>query len=213
MGHNLIEEIKRILIERDMSQSSLSKLTGISKATISRLLSGKQTNNTQDTINKIVTALNIDKNELNRKTSLSTFLNNNEVRPLDLIQVKILGSVRAGVPMMVNENYEGEIKVSKEHLSPGKMHYALKIQGDSMDKEFPEGTFVVVEKTEVVENGDIAVVGINGNEATVKKVQFHEENIVLIPMSNNPKYIPVIKHYKRDDIHIFGKVVQSIKYY
>ena len=37
MDHNLIEEIKRILIERDMSQSSLSKLTGISKATISRL--------------------------------------------------------------------------------------------------------------------------------------------------------------------------------
>lgn len=213
MDHNLIEEIKRVLIEREMSQSDLSKLTGISKATVSRLLSGKQTNNTQDTINKIITALNIDRSALNRKTSLSAFLDNNEVRPLALVQVKILGSVRAGVPMMVNENYEGEIAVSKEHLSPGKLHYALRVQGDSMDKEFPEGTLVVVEKTEVIESGDIAVIGINGNEATVKKVQFHEENIVLIPMSNNPKYTPIIKHYKRDDIHIFGKVVQSIKYY
>jgi len=213
MDEKLLETIKSIMIERNMTQATLAKMAGTSTATVSRILTGKQTNNTQETVNKIVKALNIDMSEINRKKSLDSFLGNNVIKPFDFKIVKILGSVRAGVPMLVTENYEGEIAISREHLSPDKIHYALKVNGDSMDKEFAEGTVVVVEKTEVVESGDIAVVGINGNEATVKKVQFHEESIVLIPLSNNPKHIPIIKHFKKDDIHIFGKVVQAIKYY
>lgn len=213
MEERLIKSIEDAMKEQEISQADLARKTGLSRATISRVLSGKQSNMTRETMKSILEALNLNSSDFNRELSMLSLKEGHNLVEIYMKKIKIVGSVRAGKPMLVSENLEGELLVDNSALKKGAIYYGLKINGDSMDREFREGTVVVVEKTDTAENGDIAVVGINGDEATVKKVQFQEENIVLIPMSNNPAHVPVIKNYKKDDVHIFGVVVQSIKRY
>lgn len=213
MLNGLIEIIKVKMDERGINRAELARMTGLSKSSISRILDGKQNNLTQDTKDKLFKSLNIEREEINREKSLSSFKDTNSYHRVAPKMIKIVGVIRAGVPLLVTENFEGEIMVDAETLNSGKIHYAVRVKGDSMDREFSEGTVLVVEKVDMVESGDIAIVGINGDEATVKMVQFHDNNVVLVPMSNNPKYVPMIKDFKKDDIHIFGKVIQAIKQY
>jgi len=211
--NRLIDLIATTMQERDISRAELARMSGLSKTSISRILNGKQNNLTQETIDKLLKSLNINRDTINREESISMFRQSHDVSRLIPKMIKIVGTVRAGVPLLVTENFEGEIMVDARSLSPGKAHYAVRVNGDSMDREFTEGTVLVVEKVDMVESGDIAIVGINGDEATVKMVQFHDNSIVLIPMSNNPKYLPEVKDFKKDDIHIFGRVIQAIKQY
>ena len=52
-----------------------------------------------------------------------------------------------------------------------------------MDKIFQDGDIVVVEKDSVVENGQLGVVMINGYNATVKRIRYNGDQIILIPES------------------------------
>ena len=87
--------------------------------------------------------------------------------------------------------------------------FALQIKGSSMEPKFSEGDVVVVRKQEDVDNGDIAIVLVNGNEATVKKIKKFENGINLIP--TNPEYD--VLTYSTEEIEnlpvrIIGKVVE-----
>ena len=87
--------------------------------------------------------------------------------------------------------------------------FALKIKGDSMEPKFSEGDVVIVQQQSTVENGDIAVVLVNGGDATVKKFYRSDSGIKLI--STNPAYDPF--YFTPDEVNtlpvqIIGKVVE-----
>lgn len=80
-----------------------------------------------------------------------------------------------------------------------------------MDKEFKDGEVVIVEKDSVVENGQIGVVMINGYNATVKRVRYNDDQLILLPESNNNEHLPQV-YNDTDDVKIIGRVVASQKY-
>jgi repressor LexA len=82
-----------------------------------------------------------------------------------------------------------------------------------MNLEFKEGSVLVIEKTNFIENGEIGVVLIDGLDATVKKIVKNDNMITLIPMSNNPDYTPTMYDIIKDEIQIIGKVKHAIKSY
>lgn len=127
--------------------------------------------------------------------------------------IPIVGSVRAGTPILAQDNIEGYQLTSKEHLCDDKDYFYLRVQGDSMNQEFTEGSLLLIEKASWVENGSIAVVLIDGMEATVKKVIQNENMITLIPMSTNPEHVPHMYDVIKDKISIVGRVKQAIKNY
>lgn len=131
----------------------------------------------------------------------------------NLINIPIVGSVRAGEPILAQDNIEGYQPTLKDSLCSDKKYFYLRVQGDSMNLEFTEGSLLLIEKTPWVENGTIAVVLIDGMEATVKKVIQNENMITLIPMSNNPEHVPHMYDVVKDKISIVGKVKQAIKTY
>lgn len=131
----------------------------------------------------------------------------------DFVNIPILGSVRAGQPMLAQDNIEGYNLVPKKDLCSDKEYFHLRVQGDSMNLEFKEGTLLLIEKTPWVENGTIAVVLIDGLEATVKKITQNENMIMLIPMSTNPDHVPQMYDVVKDQIQIVGRVKQAIKNY
>nr|DAP74680.1 MAG TPA: Repressor protein CI [Caudoviricetes sp.] len=124
------------------------------------------------------------------------------------IKVPVLGTVRAGLPMEAVENILDYEEISEDMARQGD-YFALQIKGDSMEPRIKEGDVVIVRKQPDVESGEVAIVLVNGDEATIKKVQKFNGGINLVP--SNPAY--EVKTYSNDDIEslpvsIIGKVVE-----
>lgn len=116
---------------------------------------------------------------------------NNKIDELGnpVVEVPILGTVKAGYDYLAQENWIGTIDISKKLAETGEF-FALKIHGDSMFPVFIENDTVVVRKQDDFENGDIVVALINGEEATVKKGKKSDNSILLQPLNTN--YEPLI---------------------
>lgn len=124
------------------------------------------------------------------------------------IKIPVLGSIQAGIPIEAVEEILDYEEISKNMASQGEF-FALKIRGKSMLPRMVEGDVIIVRKQSDVDNGDIAVVLVNGNDATVKKIRKTDSGIELIPL--NPSFD--VQYYSSADIDelpvtIFGKVVE-----
>lgn len=122
--------------------------------------------------------------------------------------IPVLGKVAAGYPIEAVENIIDYEEISEAMARQGEF-FALRIQGDSMQPKFSEGDVVIVRKQETVDNGDIAIIMVNGDEATIKKVQRFDGGINLIP--TNPAY-NIITYTNKEIIDLpvkcLGKVVE-----
>lgn len=127
--------------------------------------------------------------------------------PSTMIKIPILGTVRAGEPILMSDYTEGFELVEPEVLR-GRKGFVLRVKGDSMigDRIY-DGDLVVVICQEEVEPSEIAVVAVNGDEATLKRVKCH--NGVCVLVSSNTEYEPMI--YPSSEVHILGKVVRIIR--
>lgn len=122
------------------------------------------------------------------------------------IRVPILGYIAAGNPIFADEHIEEWMEIPNMwNLKEGEV-IVLRVKGDSMiGSRIYDGDKVVVKLQSKVENGDIAVVNVNGDEATLKRVKMAQNGqIILYP--DNPKYEPVFVNDER--ARIIGKVIQ-----
>ncbi|MCE4957683.1 transcriptional regulator [Macrococcus caseolyticus] len=126
--------------------------------------------------------------------------------------IPVLGRISAGIPLYSEQQILRYSFIPSHINKIGKELFYLEVTGDSMDKEFPEGSEVLVDANATVENGQIAVVQINGYDATVKKVRYDGDNIILLPMSNNEIHLPQI-YSKDDEVLIIGRVIGMFKEY
>ena len=103
--------------------------------------------------------------------------------------IPILGRVAAGVPALAEESIEGHLEPEGLFGDPAGL-FALRVRGDSMiDAGILEGDYVVVRRQERASAGDI-VVGLLGEEATVKYYRPRGSHIELV--AANPKYQPIV---------------------
>lgn len=118
----------------------------------------------------------------------------------------LLGTVRAGLPMYAEENIEGYIPIRQ---SDGADYFWLNIWGDSMNAAgINEGDQILVRVQSEVENGEIAVVLVNGDEATVKAFRQEGDLIILTPRSTNPVHQPQVYDLKKTPVRVLGKVIE-----
>lgn len=123
------------------------------------------------------------------------------------VRIPILGTVKAGYDWLAEENVVDYITL-KENIYNIEEFYALTVIGDSMLPLLSEGDLVIVHHQEDVESGQTAIVLINGDEATVKKVIKTAHGIELHSM--NP-YYPV-KRFSFDDIKTIPvKIIGRVK--
>lgn len=99
-------------------------------------------------------------------------------------KVPLLGEIAAGEPIYAFEEYGTYVEVNGD----APIDFCLRVKGDSMiDARIHEGDLVFVRKQCMVENGEIAVVLIDG-EATLKRFYRNENGVILKP--ENAKYQP-----------------------
>lgn len=124
------------------------------------------------------------------------------------VQIPVLGYVRAGIPIEAVEEILDYEEISRDMARQGE-YFALSIKGDSMEPKISDGDVVIVRRQETVENGEYAVVLVNGNDATVKKFYKLENGIKLL--STNPSYDPfffTIDEVNNLPVRVVGKVVE-----
>ncbi len=102
--------------------------------------------------------------------------------------IPILGRVAAGSPILAEENLEGSLETEGLFGDLNGL-FALRVRGDSMiDAGILEGDHVVVRSQDRANAGEI-VVGLLGDEATVKYYQPKRAGIELV--AANAKYAPI----------------------
>jgi len=122
----------------------------------------------------------------------------------NLTKVPVLGSIAAGQPIDRIEYIE-DIEYVPTSVLRGKKAFALKVHGDSMIGDFiTEGDIVICISQKEVSPSDIAVVAVDGETATIKRVKCAEDMCMLMP--SNPKLQPSL--VKASNIEILGKVVE-----
>ena len=196
----IYQRIKFLREEKGMTQQELAEKVGFKTASaVNKIELGLRDIN-QTKILAFATALGTTPGELmggvRRKESVKG------------VKIPVLGYVRAGIPIEAVEDILDYEEISLEMASQGE-YFALSIKGDSMEPRIAEGDVVIVRKQNIVENGELAVVLVNGNDATVKKFYMNENGVTLI--STNPTYDPF--YYSKEDVEklpvqVIGKVVE-----
>ena len=121
-------------------------------------------------------------------------------------RIPVLGEVAAGVPMYIDGNILEWIYTD---LNGGSEYFALLIKGDSMEAaRIFDGDTVILKRTDIVENGATAVVGVNNEAATLKIFRKEGHIVTLIPQSYNPENIPQIYDIRDTQISIFGELIE-----
>lgn len=126
--------------------------------------------------------------------------------------IPVLGEVAAGIPIDMVTNIEDYEQISTDEFPANGEYYALKIKGDSMDPVIPNGSTVIFRRQDYVDNGSIAIVCVNGFEATCKKVIRRQDGILL--KSLNPTMEPLFfsnSDIEAEPITIIGKVIEVRK--
>jgi repressor LexA len=121
-------------------------------------------------------------------------------------EIPIVGRVRAGAPILAEENIDGFLPVAND-LARGKETFALKVKGDSMIEDgIFDGDLVIIRQQHTAENRDI-VCALIENEATLKRFERKGNQIILKPANRN--YDPIV--VSKGEFRILGKAVGVIR--
>lgn len=125
------------------------------------------------------------------------------------VRIPVVGHVVAGIPTEAVEDIVDWEEIPRSMAQRGD-YIGLKVRGSSMEPRFIEGDTVIVRRQPDVDSGEIAIVFVNGEEATMKKVLKQPTGITLVAL-NPAVYEP---HYYSNEqiaalpITIYGKVVE-----
>lgn len=206
------EVLKNLREEKRISQRELAKTLGISKSAIGMYESGNREPN-YELLENIADFFNVDMNYLLGKTPIRNSYRDGEINDYTSkgIKIPVLGKVVAGIPIDAVEEILDYEEIDEKMARTGEF-FALQIKGDSMAPIIAPGDIIIIRKQNDVDSGQIGIVLVNGDEATVKKVIKKDNGIMLA--SNNPAYDPMF--FDQNDIEtkpvrIIGKVVELRK--
>lgn len=203
--------IKRLRIERGITQEQLASMLKVSRSTIGMYETGSREPDFE-TCEAIADIFNVDMDYL---LGRSIFERKDPVLPSNAIpigpgqQIPVLGSVRCGQPMYAEGNIDGYVPYIG---NSGETYFALRAVGDSMNAAgINEGDLVIVRQQDSVDPNTIAVVCVNGDEATLKRFRQEGNTVFLMPQSTNPEHQVQVYDITKTPIHIIGRVMEIRK--
>ena len=125
-------------------------------------------------------------------------------------RMPLVGRIAAGTPR------EAIYQAGESHDAPEALWQShpngfwLTVSGNSMNRLFSEGTLVLIDPDEEVRNGDVGVVFVNGDDATLKRVYYDGETVRLHPESYDTEYVDRVIDRSDPDapaVRVVGKAV------
>ncbi len=205
---NFSDRIKVLRTERGITQEQLAAMLKVSRSTIGMYESGKREPDFEMS-EAIADIFNVDMDYLTGRSDIqrrhpitpSTFIPTGFSPLPDMDTLPRVGRIACGEPILAEQNIEDYDSVP----SSWRATFTLLCVGDSMAPRIQDGDLVAIRQQKEVENGEIAAVRI-GDEATLKRVYFHDDYIELRP--ENPAYSSIIRRREEmDDVSIEGRAV------
>ena len=195
--------LKRLMKEKHKTAPMLARYLGTSDQTVYSWFNERSYPRSAN-LEKIATYLNV---------SIEQLTGSNNDDNVSAVRIPVLGSVRAGIPLDAIEDIIDWEEIPIEMAKKGE-YFALQIKGNSMEPRMYEGDVVIVKKQNTIECGQIAIVLVNGYEATCKKIRISNNGITLIGF--NPDFQPIT--YSAVEImslpvQIIGRVVECRQKY
>lgn len=177
------ERIRNLRKEKGMSADKLGELIGKDRATVYRYESQDIENMPTSVLEPLAKALGTTPAELMGW--------NSNVSPLPKSNVfmrPLFNSVAAGFGVVADNTIVSYIPTFITTPSEQEQYIWISVQGDSMSPLIDDGSEILVKKQDCVDNGQVGVVLIDGEDAVVKKISYGDNWIELI--SINPYYPP-----------------------
>lgn len=198
--------IRNRRLELNLTLEEIGNAVGVSKSTVQKWENGFISNMKRDKISALAKILNI--NPVTLITGEYPVSLPDGAVPYNPVmhRIPILGYISAGLPLYADEHIEGYTYTDR---NGGAEYFALRVKGDSMNaSRINDGDILIVRRQPIVENGEIAVVRVNEDNATVKRFKRDGNIVQLIPQSFNPEHQIQIYDLKNDKIEVVGKVVE-----
>lgn len=218
---NVEEKIKEIIDEKYGNVKSFSEFIDLPYTTIRSILQRGIMNAKVENVIKIADGLNMkaeDLMSLDNTQSIFTIYNQldqkRQAKVYNFAERQLEEQNRKVVPMLgetaANPTelmygdpiYDRNVEVNV----PQKADCALVVKGDSMEPAYHDGDIVFYKAQPQIENGEMAIVEIDGSGVTLKKVYFDYDNDKVILKSLNDKYKN--RELSSDEVRILGKVVK-----
>ncbi len=189
------EYLKKYKEKMGVSNEYIASQLGVNRSTVTRWLKGDTKVTNPEVIEKLSFILGVD---------VESLINSEE-----RYEKPVLGEVKAGYDLLIDENFEGYEQVTQDDYYRGD--FFLRVVGDSMSgAHIHDGDLLYVKKCNDVPSGTIAVVLINRCEVTVKKIIKKEGLLILEPA--NPSVD--VRYYSQEEVEslpveIIGKALYS----
>lgn len=200
-------KIKQAIENSGLTLIELQNKTGISKSAIQRYASGNTDKIPIEALKAIAKATD---------TSASFLMGwDEEPKPKNIFTrfktmthtVPVYGKIPAGVPFEAIQERLGDVAVPDKIARKSDL-FGLKIVGDSMNKIIPDGAIGIFQKCCEVNSNDVAVIMVNGDDATVKHFTKTYTSCILEPDSYNPEHqLRIIHENDNIDVKVIGKLV------
>lgn len=197
------DTIKKLRLEKGLTQEELGKLVGVKRAAVNKWENGSVENLKRSTIEKLSEIFKVNPSYL---IGLTNYISVSEDK---LIRLPIVGRISCGNGSLAYENIEGYEPTPESWLNGGGEYFYLRAKGDSMkNARIQDGDLLLIRRQDNVDDGQIAAVLIN-DEAVLKRV--YKRNGTLILQSENPDYPPIICDGKGDyNVRIIGKLKMTV---
>lgn len=127
----------------------------------------------------------------------------------DAVNLPLVGSIAAGIPITAQQHVEDFIPVPASMVRNIQDAFLLRVKGDSMIGEgiMPRDLVVIKPQKHAHQNDLVAV--LIEDEATVKRINYTKEGVLLMPSNPNYEPIPVQSEHSS----IIGRVIGLIRDY
>lgn len=191
--------LRRLRVERGLSQEDVARRLGTSRQVISRYESGARMPKLS-TVTALAAALDAP---LGALTGEAEVFGLPGVERPKWRRVPLLGDIACGEPILAEENVEGYVEVD----ASVRCDFTLRCRGDSMEPRLRDGDIVMIRIQPDVLDGQIAAVLIGG-EATLKHVYHLPGRAGLRLMPENPAHAPIfVTPDNADEARILGRAV------
>lgn len=203
------ERLSELIKNSNYILNDLEDAVGKKAATISRYATGEIKGVKRSTIVKLANFFGVNPAWL---AGLSNDKYNNNTSTNQYYMCPVYGKISAGQPNWAEENIEGRlpIDINLMNIVNPEEHFFLRVNGESMNKVIKNGAFALIHKQDTVNNGEIAVVLVNGYNATLKRFSKEGDIIVLTPESTDESIKQQI-YTKDTPIKVIGKYVGKME--
>lgn len=205
--------------EKDLTQDELAKRLNVARSTIANYEKGTRLPK-KDSMLKLAKVFDVDREYLEGLTDISR---KGEVSPQQLYKkgykqgekeakdklmtrllqrtIPVFSCISCGTGVWVDEYPEDRMTVPETFVSAGADYFANPAEGDSMNPIIKEGDFLIFEKSDVIESGQIGSFSLNGEYYCKRFRRLPDGTFILL--SENPAYEPIAVG-KDDDFRVLG---------